>query len=147
MSIGRFSFLAPAVGLLLLASTALPALAQQAPEAPKKHGGAKAGEKAAGKMHRLVGSIQEVSEGKLVITDRHKKEVTFVLESATTLEKVSAPKAQPQTITAKELTVGDAVVVHYAESDGKKTAQSVRVRPPGSHGARPHGTGKEGKSQ
>lgn len=131
MSIARF--LAPAVGLLMLASTALPVVAQQAPSAPKASGDGKTGAKAAEKLHRIGGRIKAVTESSLVITDRHNKEITLTLDTATTLEKAEkgdkGQGAKAQTITAKELSAGDAVVVHYVESDGKKLVKSVRVRP------------------
>lgn len=140
MSIARF--LAPAVGLLMLASTALPVVAQQAPSAPKASGDGKTGAKAAEKLHRIGGRIKAVTESSLVITDRHNKEITLTLDTATTLEKAEkgdkgqGAKAQHRTITAKELSAGDAVVVHYVESDGKKMVKSVRVRP--GHGGGGH---------
>ncbi len=121
--------LASAVALVLLAFTILPATAQQAPPAPAPQSKESTGPQ----IHRITAIIKSISDGSLVVTEEHHalgkgapQDLTLTLDPRGTVEKVTG-KHKTQAITAKELAAGNRVVIHYVESDGKKTAKSVQV--------------------
>jgi hypothetical protein len=119
------------IAVVFVASMAAVAAAQTTSATPEKKPDTsmKSGEKASG-MKKMAaakhakGTVKSASADSIVVAGKEKgkdAEWTFGLDSSTKIKKAG------KDITAGDVKAGDSVTVAYKETDGKATAEMVRV--------------------
>jgi translation initiation factor IF-1 len=106
---------------LTLASSAMPAAAQQKPGTDR----AREADRSSLGTHSVTGTVKKTTDNGLVVVGRETgqkdKEWAFAVDAGTRIDAGGKMKA------ANEIREGDAVTVTYANRDGKIVAQRIKV--------------------
>lgn len=72
-------------------------------------------------MEHVMGTVASLTDGSITVTTTDGKTQTVIVTSDTKYSNTSG------TITLKDITVGDRVVIHATKKDGKLSAATVQV--------------------